>query len=156
MKYKEDITISTQNTRSLGKGLFGRRKRKEIKSVYAQTTPRTDVLLLQKVKLPEADCLKQARFVEPKGGISFSNKAPFSAMSGRFKRGTGIVLSAKMKKAVTHHGILFPGRAQYVVLNISPTLQLGIINVYGYSHTGPRAMMWHIWHRHHYRMHNGS
>ena len=29
-----------------------------------------------------------------------------------------------------------------MVLNISPALQLGIINIYGFSHTGPRAMMW--------------
>ena len=47
-----------------------------------------------------------------------------------------------MATLVTHHGILYPGRAQYVVLNISSALQLGIINVYGFSHPGPRAMMW--------------
>lgn len=47
-----------------------------------------------------------------------------------------------MSKLITHHGILYPGRAQYVVLKISPALQLGVINVYGFSHTGPRAMLW--------------
>ena len=47
-----------------------------------------------------------------------------------------------MASLVTHHGILYPGRAQYVVLNINTHLQLGIINVYGFSHTGARAMMW--------------
>ena len=47
-----------------------------------------------------------------------------------------------MATKVVHHGILCPGRAQYVVLNLSSQLQLGIINVYGFSHTGPRAMMW--------------
>ena len=47
-----------------------------------------------------------------------------------------------MATRVTHHGILYPGRAQYIVININPQLQLGILNVYGLSHTGPRAMMW--------------
>ena len=47
-----------------------------------------------------------------------------------------------MATRVTHHGILYPGRMQYIVLNITPQVQLGIINVYGFSHTGPRAMMW--------------
>ena len=142
MRYNEEFTILTQNTRSLGRGFFGRRKRKEIKSVYLHTAPITDVLLLQEVKLPEEACLKQARFLETKGGLSFWNEASFSAQTGRFKGGTGIVLSVKMATKVTHHGILYPGRAQYVVLNISPNLQLGIINVYGFSETGPRAMLW--------------
>ena len=142
MKYNEEITISTQNTRSLGRGFLGRRKRKEIKSVYLQTTPTTEVLLLQEVKLPEEACLKQAKLVETRGGTSLWNEAYFSAQTGRFRGGTGIILSAKMTKLVTHHGILYPGRAQFVILNISPTLQLGIINIYGFSHTGPRAMMW--------------
>ena len=136
------MTISTQNTRSLGRGFFGKRKRKEIKSVYLHATPITNILLLQEVKLPEIDCLKQAKCIETRGGTSMWNEAQFSAQTGRFKGGTGIVLTAKMAKVVTHHGILYPGRAQYVVLNISPTLQLGIINIYGFSHTRSRAMMW--------------
>lgn len=103
--------------------------------MFLNTTPTTDVLLLQETKLPEAASLKHARFVETRGGISLWNEAAFSAQTGRFKGGTGIVLSAKMATAITHHGILFPGRAQYVVLNISPALQLGIINIYGFSHT---------------------
>lgn len=47
-----------------------------------------------------------------------------------------------MAARVTHHGILYPGRAQYVVLNINPRMQLGILNVYGFCNTGPRATMW--------------
>lgn len=41
-----------------------------------------------------------------------------------------------------HHGVLYPGRAQYVVLQLSPHLKLGILIVYGFSETGPRAMLW--------------
>ena len=138
----EPITIATQNTRSLGKGFTGRRKRKEIKSLFRQTTPTTDILLLQETKLPEAACLHQARFIEFKGGSSFWNEAAFSAPTGKFKGGTTIVLASSMASKVTHHGILYPGRAQYVVLNITPRFQLGIMNVYGFGHTGARAMMW--------------
>lgn len=47
-----------------------------------------------------------------------------------------------MASLVTNHGVLFPGRAQYVTLQLSTTLQIGIINVYGFSDTGPRAMLW--------------
>ena len=138
----ESIMIATQNTRSLGRGFLGRKKRKEIKNLFYNTTPPTDVLLLQEVKLPESACLKQARFVEFKGGSSLWNKGTFSAHSGRFKGGTGIVLSPRMASRVTHHGILYPGRMQYIVVNITPQVQLGITNVYGFSHTSPRAMMW--------------
>lgn len=47
-----------------------------------------------------------------------------------------------MATLVTHHGTLYPGRVHYVVLNLSARLQLGIIDVYGFSKTGPRAMLW--------------
>ena len=138
----EPISIATHNTRSLGRGFTGRRKRKEIKNLFRQTTPTTDILLLQETKLPEAACLHQARFIEFKGGSSFWNEGAFSASTSRFKGGTAIILASSMASKVTHHGILYPGRAQYVVLNINARLQLGILNVYGFSHTGSRAMMW--------------
>ena len=138
----DPITIATLNTRSLGHGFTGRRKRKEIKSLFRQTTPTTDILLLQETKIPETVCLKQARFIEFKGGSSLWTESSFSARTCKFKGGTWIVLASNMSSIVTHHGILYPGRAQFVVLNISPRLQLGIINVYGFIHTGARAMMW--------------
>ena len=116
----DKITIATQNTRCLGQGFVGRRKRKEIKEIFKNTTPTTDVLLLQETKVPEVACLKQARFVEFKGGSSLWNEALFSAQSGRFKGGTGIVLADKMAAALTHHGVLYPGRAQFVVIKLSP------------------------------------
>ena len=51
-------------------------------------------------------------------------------------------MSERVTSFVTQHGILYPGRAQYVVLKLSPLFHIGIINVYAYSHTGPRAMLW--------------
>ena len=138
----DKLTIATQNARGLGQGLAGRRKRKELKNIFKNTTPPTEVLLLQEVKLPEDACLQQARYIEFRGGTSLWNEGSFSAQTGRFKGGTGIVLSERIAACVTHHGILYPGRAQFVTLRLSPALHLGIINVYGFSHTGPRAMLW--------------
>ena len=42
----DKITIATQNTRGLGQGLAGRRKRKEIKDFFKNTSPQTDIILL--------------------------------------------------------------------------------------------------------------
>lgn len=138
----DKLTIATQNARGLGQGLAGRRKRKELKNTFKLTTPPTEVLLLQEIRLPEDACLQQTRFIEFRGGTSLWNEASFSAHTGRFKGGTGIVLSERVAASVTHHGILYPGRAQFVTLRLSSALHLGIINVYGFSHTGPRAMLW--------------
>ena len=77
----EKITIATQNVRCLGQGFMGNRKRKELKEIFRQTTPSTDVLLLQETKLPEVACLKQARFIEFKNGTSLWNEGSFSANS---------------------------------------------------------------------------
>jgi exonuclease III len=66
----EEILIATQNSRSMGQGFNGKRKRKDIQSIFKNTTPRTDVLLLQETKLPEEACLKQARHIEFRGGSS--------------------------------------------------------------------------------------
>jgi exonuclease III len=126
----------------MGQGFIGRKKPKEIITLFKHTTPTTDVLLLQEVKLPETACIKHANFIELKGGSYLWNEGSFSAQSGKYTGGTGNVFSAKMAAVVTHHGVLFPGRAQYVVLDIHPNLQVGIINVYGYSLTRPRATMW--------------
>lgn len=136
------LTIATQNVRCLGRGLSGRRKRAEIKDFYKNTTTPTDLLLVQEIKLPESAYLKQARFIEFRGGSSLWNEGFFSAQTNRFKGGTGIVLSERMTNITTNHGVLYPGRAQFVTLQLSPTLHVGIINVYGFSHTGPRAMLW--------------
>lgn len=138
----ERLTIATQNARGLGQGLAGRRKRKELKNIFINTTPSTDILLLQEIKLPEEACLRQARYIEFRGGTSLWNEGSFSAQSGRLKGGTGIVLSERIASLVTAHGILYPGRAQFVTIRLSPGLHIGIINVYSFSHTGPRAMLW--------------
>ena len=81
----DKITIATQNAGGLGQGLAGRRKRKELKTLFQLTTPPTEILLLQEVKLSEEACLKQARYIEFRGGTSLWNEGSFSAQSGRFK-----------------------------------------------------------------------
>ena len=138
----EKLTIATQNVRCLGQGFNGRRKRKEIKDIFKNTTTPTDILVLQEIKLTEAACLKQARFIEPKGGISFWNEGNFSAQTCRFTGGTSIVIGEHLIQSVTNHGVLYPGRAQYITVQLSQQLHIGILNVYGFSETGPRAMLW--------------
>lgn len=138
----ERLTLATQNVRCLGQGFIGNKKRKELKEIFTRTTPTTDILLLQETKLPEDVCLKQAHFIEFRNGTSFWNEGSFSARTTRFKGGTGIVLAERLIDSVTGHGVLYPGRAQFVTLQLSSGLHLGIINVYGFSDTGPRAMLW--------------
>ena len=138
----EKLTVASQNVRCLGQGFIGRRKRKEIKDIFKNTKHPTDILVLHEVKLPENACMKQARFIEPKGGTSFWNEGTFSAQTCRFTGGTGIVLAEHLIQSITNHGVLYPCRAQYITLQLSSQLDLGIINIYGFSKTGPRTMLW--------------
>ena len=84
----DKLTIATQNTRGLGQGFAGNKKRREIKDLFKHSTPSTNILLLQETKLPEAACLKQARFIEFRKGISFWNEASFSPRTTKYKGGT--------------------------------------------------------------------
>lgn len=136
------LTIATQNTRGLGQGFAGNKKRREIKDLFSHSSPPTDILLLQETKLPEAASLKQARFIEFRKGTSFWNEGSFSARTTKYKGGTGIIISERLTDCITNHGVLYPGRAQYITIQLSPTLLIGIINAYGFSEPGPRAMLW--------------
>ena len=138
----DKITIASQNTRGLGHGLAGHRKRRDIRDLFTNSNPTTDILLLQEVKLPEAACLRQANKVEFRRGTNFWNEGSFSARTTRFKGGIGIVLTEQMANIMTGHGVLYPGGAQYITLKLSESLIVGIINVYGFNLTGPRAMLW--------------
>ena len=98
--------------------------------------------MLQEIKLPEEACLKQARFIEFRKGTSFWNEGSFSARTTRYKGGTCIIVADRLASSIISHGVLYPGRAQYITVHLSPTLLIGILNVYGYSEPGPRAMLW--------------
>jgi len=136
------ITIATQNVRCLGQGFHKNMKRRELKDLFKQTTPPTDILLLQETKLPEIACLKQGRFIEFKNGSSLWNEGSFLARTTRLKSGTNIILSEKMVSSFTGHGVLYPRRTQFVTIQLSANLHLGILNVYGFSFTGSIVMLW--------------
>lgn len=138
----DKLTIATQNVRGLGHGFTGHRKRREIRDLFRQTNPPTDILLLQEVKLPELACLKQARSVEFRKGTSLWNESSFSARTTKYKGGTSIIIAEHLTSSITDHGVLYPGRAQYITIKLSQDLTIGIINVYGFNLTGPRAMLW--------------
>lgn len=138
----DKITIATQNTRGLGQGFAGNKKRRQLKDIFKNSTPPTDILLLQETKLSEEASLKQARFIEFRKGTSLWNEGSFSARTTKFKGGTGIIIADRLASSITSHGVLYPGRAQYITIQLSHSLLLGIINVYGFSDPGPRAMLW--------------
>ena len=104
----DKITIATQNTRGLGQGVAGNKKRRELKDLFKNSTPSTDILLLQEIKLSEEACLKQARFVEFRKGISFWNEASFSARTTKYKGGTGIIVADRLVTSIKSHGVLYP------------------------------------------------
>ena len=71
-----------------------------------------------------------------------TNLQSFSARTTRYKGGTCIILSEQMANSIMGHGVLYPGRAQYITIRLSQNLVIGVINVYGFNLTGPRAMLW--------------
>lgn len=135
----DKLTIATQNTRGLGQGFTGNKKRRELRDLYRNSTPAVDVILLQEIKLLEAACLKQAKFIETRKGISFWNEGSFSARTTKIKGGTGIIISERLVDNIKDHGVLYPGRAQFVTLQLSTDLLIGIINIYGFSEPGPKG-----------------
>ena len=136
----DKLTIATHNTRGLGHGFAGHRKRREIRDLFKQTTPPTDILLLQEVKLPEVACLKQTRTIEFRKGVNLWNEA--LCKNNQVQRGTCIIISEQLTNSIMSHGVLYLGRTQFITLKLSPNLVIGILNVYGFSLTGPRAMLW--------------
>jgi exonuclease III len=138
----DKLTIATQNARGLGQGFTGNKKRREMRDLFRKSTPAADIILLQEIKLLEPACLKQARFIESRKGISLWNEGSFSARTTKIKGGTGIIIAERLVESISNHGVLYPGRAQFVTLQLSPNLLIGILNVYGFSEPGPRAMLW--------------
>lgn len=53
-----------------------------------------------------------------------------------------MVMSERLAATVIHHGVLYPGRAQYATFQISTNMHIGILNIYRFSDLGPRAILW--------------
>jgi hypothetical protein len=71
----------------MGQGFTGNRIKEELRDILKQTTPPTNIFLLQESKLLEMASFKQARFIEFKRGSNLWNKGSFSASTTCFKGG---------------------------------------------------------------------
>jgi hypothetical protein len=68
--------------------------------------------------------------------------ALYSAREDNLARGTTIILNSRLSDKVYEHGVLVRGRAQYITFMLTDKVKVGIICIYGFSHTGSRASLW--------------
>lgn len=144
----EPISLASLNVRCLGRGLAGVRKRRKMKELFARVTPRPDILFLQEHKYSLEECQIRAQKVDFLRYTSRWSDTSYSAARDSFTGGIGMLLSKKLAEQICEHGVIDSGRAQYVTLQLSHNLKLGIINVYGYNDTGSRASLWKRMRRH--------
>ncbi|KAG0553637.1 hypothetical protein KC19_12G027100, partial [Ceratodon purpureus] len=136
------LNIVTQNIRTLGHGTSGIWTRKLVKDHFQHINHSIDIILLQEHHLLAEACLdktSQLNFLE---GPSFWNEARILPTSNKTKGGTAILTSRHLAPLIGDSGIIVPGRAQFITLNMSPSETIGIINVYGYSDSSKRATLW--------------
>lgn len=54
----------------------------------------------------------------------------------------GILISARLAGLICEHGVIMKGRAQYITIQWTPRIKVGIINIYAFNYTGPRTRLW--------------
>lgn len=136
------LTISTLNIQGMGKSLEGTRKRRETKEFLQKVTPRPEIALIQEHKFSLQECIKKSNQLGFTNGTTLWSEATYSANKDSFKGGVGILLSSRMASLVCEHGVIEPGRAQYVTVQWTNNIKVGIINIYAYNFTGSRARLW--------------
>lgn len=142
----DQSALVTLNVQSLGRVSEGLRKRREIKELLPKTIPKPDVVLIQEHKYVLQECLTKTKHLDFLKGATLGNKASCSATEDLYKEGIGFLLSPEIAASITAHGIISPGRVQYITSQWSKDITSGIINVYAHNHTGPRARLWYtIW-----------
>jgi hypothetical protein len=65
-----------------------------------------------------------------KGGANFWNDALYLIKFNRFKGGIVIIVLTKLRPLIKEHGVLILGRVQYVIVRLSTTMKIRIMNVY--------------------------
>ncbi|KAG0573055.1 hypothetical protein KC19_VG144800 [Ceratodon purpureus] len=136
-----DLAIATHNIRAMGKGIVGIRKRCDLRDFYRKATPQPQVILLQEHHMSLEECFTQTQQIHFKGGICLWNNATFSAESGRFKGGTGIIMSRHLAPAIQDSGVIIEATTQYVILEVND-VTVGILNLYAPNTPGTRAVFW--------------
>lgn len=136
------LTCVTYNVRSLGQGKNGARKRRDIRDYIKHADPKPEVILLQETHMGIRDCTTNTSQLHFKGGHQFWNEAKYSASTGKYTGGTGILVSERLAPYIEHHGVIISSRVQYITFRFSQTISIGIVNVYGYNQPAARTQMW--------------
>lgn len=97
---------------------------------------------MQEHKLSLEEGKKYTKQVEFPRGLALWNEASYCAATDSFKGGTSFLLSARIANLICEHGVIVRGRAQYVTIQVSPHVKVGIINVYAFNYTGSRKRLW--------------
>jgi hypothetical protein len=88
------------------------------------------------------DYLENTSQIYYRGGIDLWNSSKYSAITGKYSGGTGILLNDRLTSLIEEYQVIIPSRAQHVTLRISPQLKIGIMNIYGYNQLATRVHMW--------------
>lgn len=138
----DQLSLASYNVQSLGRGAAGARKRRDLRDFFRNTRPSPDVLMIQEHKLSLKECQQRFKSADFLGGQTFWNDAQYSTANDSFKGGTGIILSPKAVTMLVEHGTIVPGRVQFVTLQLTKELKVGIINIYAHNFTGSRTQLW--------------
>lgn len=136
------LTLTSLNVQGLGRDIIGVRKRREIRDFFQKSQPKPEIILVQEHKLSLEEGKRHTKQIEFARGVSLWNEATYCAQKDSFKGGTGILLSEKIASLICEHGVIMKGRVQYVTLQWTSLLKIGIINVYAFNYTGSRSRLW--------------
>nr|PNR49067.1 hypothetical protein PHYPA_010963 [Physcomitrium patens] len=136
------LTLTSLNVQGLGRDIIGVRKRREIRDFFQKSQPKPEIILVQEHKLSLEEGKRHTKQIEFARGVSLWNEATYCADKDSFKGGTGILLPEKIASLICEHGVIMKGRVQYVTLQWTPFLIIGIINIYAFNCTGSRSRLW--------------
>jgi hypothetical protein len=77
-----------------------------------------------------------------KGGVNFWNDALYLVEFNLFKGSIVIIVLAKLAPLVEEHGVFILGQVQYVIVRLSTTMKLRIMNVYAPNFTMRKTRLW--------------
>lgn len=135
-------TVASFNIQCLRKGLSSVKKRRKLRDFMLNIHPKPNVILLQEYRFTYNDCLTKSAQLEFLKGPLLWNAATYSALDDSLTGGTVILIFTKFTPTLQDYGVIVKDRAQYAIIELTPTTRLGIINIYGYNHTGPLTRLW--------------
>jgi glutaredoxin 2 len=131
------LTIVSYNVQVLGKGLARACKRHELRDFMLNAHPKPNVILLQEHRMDLQECSTRSPQLNFLKKAVLCNEAIYSAHEDSLAGGTTILLSKKVADSICQHGNIAQGRAQYRTFMLTPKVKVGVLNIYGFNHTGP-------------------